>query len=68
MLWESKNNKNASETAQKNFSIFCHCCQVENLLSKFRSGDTSLRDKSTTDLSKMLQGLVDANREKVLKN
>ena len=49
MLWEFKNNKNATETTKKLCSIYVQDVitdrQVWNWFSKFRSGDISLRDK-----------------------
>ena len=44
-----KNDKNATETGKKNCSIYKQSvtadCQVQNWLSKFCSGDTSLRNE-----------------------
>ena len=49
MLWELKNNKNATKTAKKISSIYDQGvitdCYVRNWFSKFCSADTSLRDE-----------------------
>ena len=49
MLWEFKNNKNATETIKKISSINSYGdrsnCQVRNWFSKFCSSDTSLREE-----------------------
>ena len=50
MLWEFKNNKNATESKKKVFSVYSRGvithCQVGNWFLEFRSGDTSLSDES----------------------
>ena len=49
MLWEFKNNKNATETAKKICSIYGQCvitdCQEQNWFSKFHSGNMLLRNE-----------------------
>ena len=73
MLWEFKNNKNATETAKKICSVYGQGVitdrQVRNWFSKFRSGDTSLRDEPrpgrSSDLDQdALRELVECNPRK----
>ena len=49
MLWEFKNNKNATETAKKNCNVYGQGvitdCQVQIYFSRFRCRNTSLRNE-----------------------
>ena len=67
MLWEFKNNKNATWTTRKICSVYLQGVitdhQVWNWFSKFYSGDKSLRDEPRQECSTDLD--QDASRELV---
>ena len=72
MLWEFKNDKNATEKAKKISSVFDQSIitdrQIRNWFSKLRSGDMSLRDEPRpSDLDQNVLKLIECNRRKFMR-